>query len=327
MNKPQFWMGGLSATDLIAVTNDPKDIDDGFWAVSTSFDGHFTGAKFGTIEKKEWSAPYRPLQSREWISSHDRSEYCQLVENFRLEIANGNVYQVNACRVLSNKTSEPIHGLLAGFLQKNPARFAGYLMIPGLEIASASPETFLIRDGERLISSPIKGTRKPGLTGPFPEKDESENIMIVDLMRNDLSKVCVKDSVHVSKLLDIHELPGLAHLVSDIEGALQEGVTWDQIFKATLPPGSVSGAPKSSAIKLIKKYEKLDRGPYCGAFGWIHGNRAELAVAIRTFWSDGATVKFGTGAGITWGSSPIEEWEETELKASRLIAIANGDLK
>ena len=94
-----------------------------------------------------------------------------------------------------------------------------------------------------------------------------------------------------------------------------------------MPPGSVSGAPKSSAIKLIKKYEKPDRGPYCGAFGWIHGNRAELAVAIRTFWSDGATVKFGTGAGITWGSSPIEEWEETELKASRLVAIANGDLK
>ena len=107
---------------------------------------------------------------------------------------------------------------------------------------------------------------------------------------------------------------------------LRPGVTWKEIFDATLPPGSVSGAPKSSAIKLIKKNEQIDRGPYCGAFGWIDGDNAELAVAIRTFWSDGKIVKFGTGAGITWNSSAVEEWEETELKAARLIAIANGEL-
>jgi para-aminobenzoate synthetase component 1 len=327
MNEPQFWMGGRLATGLIAVTNDPKDIDDGFWAVTTTFDGQFTGAKFAKVEERAWSEKYRPLQSNKWNSSHSKEEYCQLVENFRQEIADGNVYQVNACRVLTNESDEEISGLLAGFLKNNPARFAGYLNIPGLEIASASPETFLVRKGEMLISSPIKGTRKPGLTGRFPEKDESENIMIVDLMRNDLSRVCAEDSVHVSKLLAIHELPGLAHLISDVEGTLRDGVTWSEIFEATLPPGSVSGAPKSSAIKLIKKYEQVDRGPYCGAFGWIHGDRAELAVAIRTFWSDGSAIKFGTGAGITWNSSPIEEWEETELKASRLIAIANGDFQ
>ena len=320
-------MGGHLATDLIAVTNDPKDIDDGFWAVTTTFDGHFTGAKFANLEERTWSEQYRPLQSKKWSSSHSKEEYCQLVENFRQEIADGYVYQVNACRVLTNESNEEISGLLAGFLKNNPARFAGYLNIPGLEIASASPETFLIRNGETLISSPIKGTRKPGLAGRFPEKDESENIMIVDLMRNDLSKVCAEDSVHVSKLLAIHELPGLAHLISDVEGTLRDGIKWSEILEATLPPGSVSGAPKSSAIKLIKKYEAVDRGPYCGAFGWIHGDRAELAVAIRTFWSDGSAIKFGTGAGITWNSSPIAEWEETELKASRLIAIANGELQ
>jgi para-aminobenzoate synthetase component 1 len=208
----------------------------------------------------------------------------------------------------------------------NPARHAGYLSIPGLEIASASPETFLLRNGRTIISSPIKGTRKAGMSGRFPEKDESENIMIVDLMRNDLGKVCESDSVHVSKLLDIHELPGLAHLISDIQGTLQLKVDWQEIFAAMLPPGSVSGAPKTSAIKMIKRYEKFDRGPYCGAFGWIQGEKAELAVAIRTFWSDGNEIKFGTGAGITWNSSAIEEWEETELKAARLIAIANGDI-
>lgn len=327
MNESYFWMGGRLATDLIAITHDPKDIDGGFWAITTTFDGHFTAAKFGKVVDADWGASYQPLSSKNWESSHSKESYCRLVEEFRQQIADGNVYQVNACRILSNQTTERIEGLVAGFLTKNPARYAGYLSIPGLEIASASPETFLKRDGDVLISSPIKGTRKPGLSGRFPEKDESENIMIVDLMRNDLGKVCIEDSVTVPQLLAIQELPGLAHLVSDVQGELRPGITWEEIFDATLPPGSVSGAPKSSAIKLIKKYEQIDRGPYCGAFGWIDGDKAELAVAIRTFWSDGNEVKFGTGAGITWNSNAIEEWDETELKAARLISIANGELR
>lgn len=327
MESAYFWMGGQLATELIATTNDPKDLDDGFWAITTTFDGQFTGAKFGKISESNWNHPYRPLQSDKWISSHSKDEYCKLVEDLREEIANGNVYQVNACRVLTLDTNENIEGLVAGFLANNPAKFAGYLKIPGLEIASASPERFLERRGETLKSSPIKGTRAAGLSGPFPEKDESENIMIVDLMRNDLGRVCIEDSVHVPKLLGIEELPGLTHLVSDVMGKIKPGTTWKEIFDATLPPGSVSGAPKSSAIKLIEKYEAIDRGPYCGAFGWVHGDQADLAVAIRTFWSDGKSVKFGTGAGITWGSDAVSEWEETQLKASRLIAIASGDFK
>lgn len=324
-NEPSFWMGGRLATDLIEITHDPAKIDGGFWAITTTFDGKFTGAKFNRVEVMAWSAPYVPLTSAKWNSSHSEIEYCRLVENFREEIAKGNIYQVNACRILETETSESISGLIAGFLASNPATYAGYLKLPDLEIASASPETFLVRNGSRIKSAPIKGTRPLGVTGPFPEKDESENIMIVDLMRNDLGRVTKTDSVTVSKLLEVTDLPGLTHLVSEIEGELVEAVTWDEIFKATLPPGSVSGAPKSSAIKLIKKYEQVDRGPYCGAFGWINGDQAELAVAIRTFWSDGKSVKFGTGAGITWASEPQLEWQETELKAARLIAIASGE--
>jgi para-aminobenzoate synthetase component 1 len=326
MESAFFWMGGRMATDLIAISNDPADIDDGFWAISTSFDGKFVGAKFGKVIDSNWKLPYQPLMNCEWLSTHTENQYTELVQNFREEIAQGNVYQVNACRILQTNSTESIAGLVAGFLAENPARYAGFLKIPGLEIASASPETFLERRGDFLKSSPIKGTRKSGLTGNFPEKDESENIMIVDLMRNDLGRICVEDSISVPNLLAIQELPGLAHLVSDVKGKLRTGVTWQQIFDATLPPGSVSGAPKSSAIKLIKKYEKIDRGPYCGAFGWIQGDQADLAVAIRTFWSDGKTVKFGTGAGITWASDPSAEWEETQLKATRLIAIASGKL-
>lgn len=332
MESGYFWMEGQLASDLIAITNNPADIDDGFWAISTSFDGAFTGAKFGTVKAASWDQSYRPLRAaaetnkKRWISSHTKESYCQLVEFFRSEIAQGNVYQVNACRILTLESDESIEGLVAGFLLNNPARYVGYLKIPGLEIASASPETFLHRAGQSIKTSPIKGTRKLGSSGAFPEKDESENIMIVDLMRNDLGRICLMDSITVPRLLEIENLPGLQHLVSDIQGTLVANTRWSEILAATLPPGSVSGAPKSSAIKLINKYENVDRGPYCGAFGWIHGERADLAVAIRTFWSDGSQIKFGTGAGITWASDAESEWDETELKAERLMAIAGGHL-
>jgi para-aminobenzoate synthetase component 1 len=107
---------------------------------------------------------------------------------------------------------------------------------------------------------------------------------------------------------------------------LKYGISWAQIFAALLPPGSVSGAPKSSALSIIENNEGA-RGPYCGALGWVHGDRAELAVAIRTFWTTGDKyLRYGTGAGITWGSDPQSEWEETQLKARHLISIAGGEL-
>lgn len=330
-NQSIFWMGGLFASDLIEITDDPAKLDTevngGLWAVTTNFDGQMTFAKFGKVERKNWDRPYSALNSKNWSSSHSKEDYCKLVEDFRIQIAAGNIYQVNACRVLVNESAEGIAGLFSGFLANNPAEFAGYLKLPGLEIVSASPERFLSRNGSLIRTSPIKGTRASGLSGPFPEKDQSENIMILDLMRNDLGRICLKDTVTVPKLLEIVELPGLAHLISEASGQLKPEITWSEIFNATLPPGSVSGAPKISAVKLIKQFEGVDRGPYCGAFGWINGDHAELAVAIRTFWSDGMKISFGTGAGITWASNPEDEWEETQLKASRLMAIANGVLK
>ena len=212
MESACFWMGGRLATDLIEITNDPSDIDDGFWAITTTFDGQFTAAKFSDVIESKWELPYSPLRGSGWNSSHTKASYCQLVEDFRHEISLGNVYQVNACRVLTLETNQSIEGLIAGFLEQNPASHLGYLRISELEIASASPETFLKRDGELISSSPIKGTRKPGLTGRFPEKDESENIMIVDLMRNDLGRVCIEDSISVPRLLAIDELPGLTQI-------------------------------------------------------------------------------------------------------------------
>ncbi len=126
----------------------------------------------------------------------------------------------------------------------------------------------------------------------------------------------------MTQLLYSQDHPGLQHLVSDVEGELIEGISWKDIFKAVSPPGSVSGAPKSSALTTISDNEK-PRGPYCGILGWVKGDKAELSVAIRIFWRD-EKVNFGTGAGITFSSNSQSEWEETELKASRLIKIAAG---
>lgn len=149
--------------------------------------------------------------------------------------------------------------------------------------------------------------------------------MIVDLVRNDLSRVCQIGSVNVPTLLETQVHPGLVHLVSTVEGELKQDVTWSEIFDATFPPGSVSGAPKISALNLIKKFEKSARGPYCGAIGWINtfNDTALIAVGIRTFWKDKNKLLFGTGAGITWGSESLKEWQETQLKCAKLFEVAS----
>jgi para-aminobenzoate synthetase component 1 len=177
------------------------------------------------------------------------------------------------------------------------------------------------REGDLIISSPIKGTAKT--RGELLEQDRAENVMIVDLVRHDFGSICKTGTITTPRLLDLEEHPGLVHLVSDVQGNLKVGTRWSEIFRALLPAGSISGAPKSSALQLINTIEKSDRGPYCGAIGWVQGDRGELAVGIRTFWIENEVLKFGTGAGITWGSDPQLEWVETELKAHRLLSLIN----
>jgi para-aminobenzoate synthetase component 1 len=217
-----------------------------------------------------------------------------------------------------------LRGLFSKILRENPSPWACYLEIPGVNIASASPELFLKRTGSDLKTSPIKGTQSPS-AGVFGHKDRAENIMIVDLMRNDLGQICENGSIEVPRLLSSEDHPGLQHLVSDIHGTLKDGVSWSEIFSRLSPAGSISGAPKSSATQVIKENE-VARGPYCGVLGWVHADNAELSVAIRIFWNDQG-IHFGTGAGITWSSVPLEEWNETVLKADRLIKIAGGAIK
>ena len=294
-------MGGRLATDLVEVSHDPSCLDDGgFWAVSTTFENEFTAARFATVVNAPFpTTPWIPLKGA-WSSSLSAEQYMAYVERIRNSVADGWVYQVNACRRLTHPgDGQSLCGLFSQILENNPAPWASYFEIPELMIASASPELFLSRNGSTVKSSPIKGTQHKNVQ-IFGAKDQAENVMIVDLMRNDLGQICKSGTVEVPRLLSSEEHPGLQHLVSDVQGELIDDISWSKILSALSPPGSVSGAPKSSATQVIGANE-IARGPYCGALGWVEGNKAVLSVAIRTFWKDQG-INFGTGAGITWGS-------------------------
>ena len=288
-----------------------------------SFEGDWRLARFARVEqsnlpKSELS--WNSISNEDWRSTFDKSAYCSYVERIREKIAAGEVYQVNACRVLSakNESNPSLLPLAEKILEENPAEFAAYLNFGDIQVASASPERFISLRDKLAISSPIKGT---SVTDEFLEKDRAENLMIVDLIRNDLSKVAKTGSVTTPRLLDTEAHPGLFHLVSDVRAELSEGKDLVDLLLAMSPPGSVSGAPKSSALKIIKENES-PRGPYCGVIGFSDGNRAELAVGIRIFWQgEDQILRFGTGAGITWGSDSELEWDETELKARKLIGL------
>ena len=316
------WFTGLSD-----VTSDASALDgEGLWVVVVRFEGDALCARFdrvGTVPLG-WPGWIGPAVDA-WSSSLDRDAFCKGVVDIREAIAAGDVYEVNLCRVLSApvSTGADIVGLGGVLRVGNPSPYGAIVRLPGVEVASASPELFLRREGALVESRPIKGTAPTGAS--FSAKDRAENVMIVDLVRNDLGRVCEYGSVEVPALCAVERHPGLDHLVSTVRGRLRGDVGWPEVLDAAFPPGSVTGAPKLAALDTIRKLEPMRRGPYCGAVGWVDADRrhGELNVAIRTFWLEDGRLHFGTGGAVTWDSTPEGEWGETELKASRLLAIAS----
>jgi para-aminobenzoate synthetase component 1 len=318
------------ATGLLDVTSDLAALDGpGFWAVVLSFEGEPVCARFGQVRPAvPWSgAPWRGPRRDAWVSSLDRVAFEDGVREIREVIAAGGVYQVNLTRRLSAPASPEmsIPALGAALAQGNPAPFSAVVHLPaqGVHVASASPELFLGRIGDRVWSSPIKGTA--ATADGFLSKDTAENVMIVDLVRNDLGRVCRTGTVAVSSLLATEPHPGLFHLVSTVDGRLGAGIGWPELISATFPPGSVTGAPKLAALEQIRRLEPVPRGVYCGAVGWVDGDRSEgeLNVAIRTFWIADDQLHLGAGGGITYDSDPAGEWAETELKAANLLRVVS----
>ena len=332
--------GHRVARQPVEVVHDLDACGAGFWAVVITFEGAVTAVRFAevsTLLQADLShpPPWQPLTG-EWTTSLNEAAYIAAVADVRERIAAGTVYQVNVCRVMSHPLPDEadVGGLAVLLSRGNPAPYAAMILAPdaGLEVVCASPELYLRREDERLLSGPIKGTATSAET--MLEKDYAENVMIVDLVRNDLQHVCHPGTVRVDRLCDLEQHPGLVHLVSDVSGVLRPGTTWRDILAATFPPGSVSGAPKHTALQAIADLEPVPRGPYCGAIGWLEvgtdgTSRAELAVGIRTFWAEWDDrgrrwLRFGAGSGITWGSDPRAEWVETQLKAARLVGLASG---
>ena len=326
--EPFAWLGGRLATGLLEVTDDVSALDGaGWWAVVLGFEGEVTCARFADVRRAAPPTGYWPgVPLTAWSSSMTQQEYVDAVERVREGIAAGDYYQVNVCRVLSAPlpAGAEVTGLAEVLARRNPAPYAGLVSLPtyGTEVLSASPELYLRRTGRVVESGPIKGTT-PTVDG-LTDKDRAENVMIVDLVRNDLGMVAEPGSVDVPALCAVEEHPGLVHLVSTVRARLRADAGWADLIAASFPPGSVTGAPKSSALTAIAALEPVPRGPYCGAVGWVDADTgtAELAVGIRTFWVAQGDLHLGVGAGITWGSDASTEWAETELKAHRLLAAA-----
>jgi len=256
-----------------------------------------------------------------WEATWTDAEYEAAVEHVRDAIARGDVYQVNVVQHLSAPfAGEP--SVLAAELEQlrplHPEPFVG----DGWAVVSASPELFLSRRGRRVWTMPIKGTRPLGDADELSEseKDAAEHVMIVDLERNDLSRVCEAGSVRWPELMSTRALAGVEHMVSMVEGTLRDDVGLAELLEATFPGGSVTGAPKIAALDLIAELEPVGRGASMGALGRVYGNGdLDLALTIRTFAIAEDCIHLWVGGGVVWDSDAPAEVDESWMKARPLL--------
>jgi para-aminobenzoate synthetase component 1 len=267
-----------------------------------------------------------PIELGPALSSLSRAEHAAAVGAIHELLRAGECYQVNLTRRLTFASAPDPFALFDVLARENPAPYATLCTVGELGVVSASPELFLRVDGRAVETRPIKGTHSSPDFLAESTKDHAENVMIVDLARNDLGRVCEYGSVRVDALCAIETHPGLVHLVSTVRGTLRRDATLGSLFRATFPPASVTGAPKPRVLQAIEDLEPVHRGVYCGAIGWIDGDhdQANFAVAIRTFTIAHGVTTFGVGGGIVADSTAETEWAETELKAARLLHAAGA---
>lgn len=282
-------------------------------------------------EQAMYKLKHSPLRAISGTVRDGDENYLRLIERAQHSIAVGDVYQL----CLTNQINLQVEGdSLFTFLQlreSNPAPYSAFVRISGQEIICSSPEQFLkVSVDGRLSSKPIKGTRPrhqdPGIDLAVAEelrnneKERAENLMIVDLMRNDFGRVSNVDSVSVPKLFEVESYATVHQLVSTVTASLQNGKTAIDALRATFPGGSMTGAPKIRAIELIAELEQSRRGAYSGALGYLtHGGAAEFGMVIRTIVVNGNQATIGVGGGITIDSVPEAELAETKVKAQALL--------
>jgi len=270
----------------------------------------------------------------QFVSRTGHAAWLAGVEAVRAAIGRGDIYQANLTRRLEAAFAGDPWPVFRRLRTGDPALFAGFLDLGASPatgapraLLSASPEPFLaITAGGRVSTDPIKGTRPRGRTREqdrelarellASRKDQAENVMIVDVVRNDLGRVCIPGSVRVPRLLRLERTAAVQHLVTTITGRLRPDLGPFDLLAAAFPGGSITGAPKIRAMEVIEGLEPVRRGPYCGALLWIGPDGTMgSSILIRTLVADGERLTLHVGGGITWRSDPEAEWDETVAKA------------
>jgi para-aminobenzoate synthetase component 1 len=288
-----------------------------------------------------WPAPGKPLGAYRvgtLKSNFTRAAYLQAITRIRDYIRAGDVYQVNLAQRFSFPFTGEAYGLFRRLFALNPAPFYAFLNCGGFEVLSTSMERFLCRRGAYVETRPIKGTRPRGATPAADEalrrelagsfKDDAELSMIVDLLRNDLGKVCLPLSVKVAEHKREEAYQNVWHLVSIVTGQLEPEASHVDLLRATFPGGSITGCPKIRAMEIIDELEPNARHVYCGAIGYLGLHRnLDLNVAIRTAIVSGGRAHFAVGGGVVYDSVPADEYEETLHKGRTLFKVIEGEVK
>lgn len=274
------------------------------------------------------------------FSATSREEYLHDIKKLQDHIHRGDCYEINYCLhfFAENTCIDPL-SVYVKLAAISPAPFGAFYKLNDQYCLCAAPERFLKKTCRQLLSQPIKGTAKRNHSNPVADKlnkenllssakDKSENVMIVDLVRNDMSTVCEKDSVKVTELFGIYSFPQVHQMISSIEGSLEEGKKMTDAIEACYPPGSMTGAPKHKVMELIEKYEKHQRGLFSGSIGYITPwGDFDLNVVIRTIFYNRAKEKlsFAAGSGITFNSNAAEEYEECLAKTEGILKTLQSD--
>ncbi len=345
-DRPELWFG---IYDTFAIWRpDPREVEIVSWGLAPEghFDVRLALRRAAALEERlRTDAGTRAPASarggdasppRGYRTSLDRGDHARGVESILESIVRGDAYQVDLTVRFDVETQWSAPALFERLLEQNPAPYSACLEVEGGAILSSSPERLLAARGRSLESRPIKGTaardpdpaldRARGAALLASEKDRAELLMITDLLRNDLGKVCDYGTVRCPRLREIESFPHVHHLTSRITGELRPELDVFDALVAVFPGGSVAGAPKRRAIELLSELEPTPRGVYTGTVGWIgFDRRADLNVAIRTGWLADGVFTFGAGGGIVADSSPEAEWDELLLKARAfLIALGEG---
>jgi para-aminobenzoate synthetase component I len=262
--------------------------------------------------------------------------YIDIIEKLRQHILRGDCYEINFCQEFfaEDAVIAPLN-IYNRLTELSPNPFSAFYKLNSRYCLSASPERYLKKEGNKIISQPIKGTSKRNLENAVEdeiarnylfesEKEKSENVMVVDLVRNDLSKVCKPGSVKVDELFAVYSFPQVHQMISTVSGELEENKDWIDCVYTTFPMGSMTGAPKKKVMELIEQYEQTRRGLFSGAIGYVKpGGDFDFNVVIRSILYNETNryISFQTGGGITYNSNPVLEYNESLLKAAAMMKV------